>query len=212
MKTLSELARMVREDKADQILGVINESPAILTQKDDAGVPLGHLFALKKQLQLVESVLSQAALETVWDLPGWTLAHTAAAVGDAFALKRILQQNQHVFYWNDRQGRSPIHIAAQHAHLDQFDVEAAHLTARDHLFNTPLHAAAISSGLPPVAEKLTPEMLLLINLQAETVLELINQTPPIPASLKNVVWEAEFLSDPKKRTVQNVLEHHGIKL
>jgi len=216
MNTISQLAKHVRDDNAAKILGDIQDSPKSILQVDEAGVPLCHLFALKKQLSLIENEIDATALEIIWDLQGWTLAHTAAAVGNAEPLKKAISRNSHVLCWSDWQGRTPVHLAAQHAHLDQLDVDASHLTARDNLQCTPLHTAALNSCLHQVADKLTPEMLLMVNLKGETVLELAKElsttNKTASATLKNVAWEAEFLTDPKKRTVENVLQHHGIKL
>lgn len=214
MKTISQLAQQIRDGKAEQILGELKESPELLAKIDDAGVPLAHLFALKKQLSLVENNLDSAALESIWDLRGWTLAHTAATIGDAVSLKRLIKKNRHVLSWGDWQGGTPVHQAARHGHLDQFDLNAQVLTSQDNLFNTPIHVAALNSNLFQIADRLTPEMLLMVNIEGESPLSLSKERHRsdklIPDSLKNVFWEAEYLANPEKRTVRNVLNHFGI--
>jgi ankyrin repeat protein len=163
----------------------------------------------------VEQQIDTDALETIWDKLGWTLAHTAAAAGSADVLKKVLQENHHLFYWGDDQGRTPVHVAAQHRHLDQFEIEVPYLTAMDALYSTPLHAAALNSSLHQVADSLTPEMLLVINLQGQSILdlapELSETNESTPAKLRQTAWEARFIRDPERRTVESVLQHIGIR-
>ena len=211
MSNIAKFAELVRKDKADQVLDAIKETPSLLQEIDEAGVPLVHLFALKNGLPLIGKWLNTKILETIWGQQGWTLAHTAAAAGSADSLRKPLQKNKHLFFWGDYRGRTPVHIAAQHKHLDQLDVESSYLTQRDNLFSTPLHAAALAGSLDQIASKLTAELLLVRNLSEETVLAQLSQST-IPDSLKQVVWEADFLADPAKRTTQNVLAHAGIHL
>jgi ankyrin repeat protein len=181
-----------------------------LQQPDNAGIPLVHQFALQQQLGLIEGKLTTKTLETIWG-PGWTVAHTAAAVGDAIPLKASLRKNKHLLYWSDQHGQTPLHLAALHACLDHFEVEAFQLAIRDNVFETPMHYAALSGCLNQIAGEITPEMLMMINWSSETVLDLFTKKKqPTSASLENVIWEAQFITDPTKRTWENVTQHIGI--
>jgi hypothetical protein len=202
------LAQRVRDGEAEQVAAHI--TAAELHQIDNAGVPLVHQFALQGKLSAIAGKLTPKLLETTWG-PGWTVAHTAAAVGDAAPLKKALQKNKHLLYWADQQGQTPLHIAALHGHLDQFDIEAFQLTVRDNLFTTPMHYAAASGCLCQIGDSLTPEMLLMINWNEESVLDLLNKTkqPRTPA-LEDAIWETEYLTNPAKRSWENVMQHLGI--
>ena len=162
-------------------------------------------------LHAVRDLLNGRLLETTWDLQGWTLAHTAAFTGCGEDIRELIGMNKRFHFWKDKSGRTPVFIAAQNKHLDQFAVEPSHLVIRDYLQSTPLHAAALAACLHQVADLVTPEMLLISNLDELTVVQLLERIPQeMPDTLKNAVWEADFLTNPKKRTVENVLEHAGI--
>jgi hypothetical protein len=201
-------AQLVRDGKGEQIAGGLTEKA--LQNEDNAGVPLVHLFALYKQLHLIKGKLTSKLVTTTWG-PGWTVAHTAAVAGNPAPLNEVLSKRRHILYWPDQHGQTPVHLAALHKSLDQFDVKPSHLTIRDNLFTTPMHYAALRGVLHQVADQLTAEMLLMINWNEESVLDVLTSTNQIiPPALANAIWEAEYISVPGKRTWKNVLEHLGI--
>jgi len=206
------IAKLVRGGESEKnIAEAINKSPESLLKVDEYGIPLVHLLAMAKQTHLAEPHLNASLLEAMWNQPGWTLAHTAAMAGSAVALQKALGKNKRTFYWQDRAGRTPIFVAAQHKHLDQFAVEPAQLMVRDNFQSTPMHAAALNACLYQVAELVTPEMLLMINLNHESVIQLLAETDqPTPPVLQAAIWEAELLTNPSKRNFESVLQHAGI--
>jgi hypothetical protein len=147
----------------------------------------------------------------IGDHPGFDVRRKPVRVGDAIPLKASLRKNKHLLYWSDQHGQTPLHLAALHACLDHFEVEAFQLAIRDNVFETPMHYAALSGCLNQIAGEITPEMLMMINWSSETVLDLFTKKKqPTSASLENVIWEAQFITDPTKRTWENVTQHIGI--
>jgi len=208
---VSDIADLVRKGLGSQAAQDIPES--MLKEADDAGIPLVHLFALMGDLNPVRRMLKLTVLETLWG-PNWTVAHTAAVTGCIDAISEPLRKNKHLLYWGDSWGNSPVHIAARHGNLAQLhgELQVSHLVQRNRLFSTPIHIAALNCHLDQIVSRLTPALLILLDLSGETVLQVAKRSGSLHQLPEDLVWETEFLSDPKKRTVASVLEHARIDL
>ena len=210
-ENINEVSTLVRSGKITQAVKSIHASPELLSEADEFGVPLAHLFALVGELGALKDVLKQNVLETLWG-PNWTVAHVAAATGCLNALDQPLAKARHLLYWPDAWGNSPVHIAARHGSLHQIAhlLKAPHLVQRNRLFSTPVHVAAMNRHLNQIASKLTPSLLILLDLSGESALSLAKRSGSAAQLPEELVWETEFLSDPRKRTLKSVLQHAGL--
>jgi len=173
MRPVNELARLVRSNKAAEIVKDVEESPTILRSVDDAGVPLVHVLALTNQLAIVKSNLDLETLETTWG-PGWTVAHTAAQTRGLDPLLAMLEKNEHLLVWGANNDDTPVHIAAKHCNLDQIHSllkDPSRLAIYNNLMETPVHIAAENNCLFQINDCLTPGLLAQRNLTGESALE-----------------------------------------
>jgi ankyrin repeat protein len=213
MRPVNELARLVRSNKAAEIVKDVEESPAILRAVDDAGVPLVHVLALTNQLTVVKSNLDLETLETTWG-PGWTVAHTAAQTRGLEPLIDLLDKHEHLLVWGANNDETPVHIAAKHANLDQLHnllKDPSRLAIYNNLMETPVHIAAENNCLFQLNDCLTPGILAQRNSAGESALEVAEHNQCDGVIEEKLKRQTEILLGKITRKVEDAIDELGLK-
>lgn len=212
MRPINELARLVRNNRADAIAKDVEESPAILRAVDEAGVPLVHVLALTNQLSSIKSHLDLETLETTWG-PGWTVAHTAAQTRGLEPLVALLEKHDHLLVWGANNDETPVHIAAKHANLDQIQSllkDPSRLAICNILNETPVHIAAENNCLFQITDHLTPGLLAQRNMAGESALEVAEHNKCDEAIDEKLKRQTKILLGKEVRNYKDAIEELGL--
>jgi ankyrin repeat protein len=212
MRSITELAGLIRNNKAQEIYRDVEESPMILRQPDDAGVPLVHVLALTNQLASVQPFLGQETLETVWG-PGWTVAHSAAKTRALEPLTALLEKHEHLLVWGANNGDTPVHIAAKHGNLDQIHAllnDPSRLAVPNKRLRTPVHVAAANISLHQIRDCLTPGLLAQRDMNGTSAIEVAEQFRADISLDPGLVRRAKWLLRMGKRTPEDVVADMGL--
>jgi len=109
---------------------------ADVNAKDDAGNTRLHLVAKFGRKDVGELLIAHRAEYDVFDV---------SAVGDTEKIKALLTSNPNLIFSKDKQGETPLHLAAAFGYKDVADLlltNHADVNAKDNNGMTPLHMAA----------------------------------------------------------------------
>jgi len=210
-----EVAAGIRNQPGDRLPASIRDdlalNPKLLTQTDNTAMPIVHLLAMSGQLADVKQLLTVAVLETVWG-PGWTVPHVAAQTRCLDAIVEQLANHEHLLYWGDESGNTPVHLAARNGTLYQLGKlleDPSRLAQPNCLLQTPVHIAALNSNLHQLVNFLTPELLAQKDIQNQPAYKVAEDRGEVfetNAVLKKMVRRAKILSGSERRNLEDVFE------